>query len=1276
MSEAESICRLRLLGPVVVEREGMLVRGFQSRKALALLGYLAVQEHPVPREQLVDLLWTEQPEARGRANLSWVLHRISALLPGCLEAERHTIQRHQGSAYWVDTDAFKELEAQGEITSLAAAADLYRGQFLEGLYVDGCPEFEVWLVGERERWRQRAGRVLAELVTLHSQLREYQEALRFARRQLALDAWREEAHRQVMRLLAWDGQRGAALTQYESCSRVLARELGVEPAPETTRLYEQIRDGTLEFPAPPTYHPSDLAGQPLPFLDEATPFQMPVFVGREPELARLNGFLDEALAGRGSVVFVTGGPGRGKTALIQEFSRRAQAAHPDLIVVGGNCNAYSGIGDPYLPFREVLGLLTGDVEGRWRAGAIAKDHALRLWCTVPLAVQVLADVGPDLIDVFLSGVGLVKRARAFAEWSGGTGWLPRVQELVERTIHRQANGPAITLGEPWRLQSALFEQYARVLEELARQAPLLLAFDDLQWADRGSASLLLHVGRRIPSSRVLLVGAYRPADVTPEYSAFPSPAEPILRRPPSVSGREAQEGTGSDRGRHPLKLVLNELKRRFGEIDIDLGRTEDRDFIDAFLETEPNRLSAAFRQTLFRQTRGHPLFTIELLRGMQERGDLVHDGEGQWVEGPALDWETLPARVEAVIAERVDRLPKRLRNTLVVASVEGETFTAEAVADALSVDKQQMVEVLSRELDGRYRLVTARGSQLLDGQRLSLYRFRHALFQRYLYNNLDPVERAHLHQAVGNALEALYREDTREAAAITPQLARHFQESGDTEKAARYLVQAGDLALGMYAHQEALIHYRQAKVAHEQAFGERREPVRWAVLERKMGEALFQGGEHQQAMDHLQRALAYLGKPLPTSRWGTRLAIIGQLLRQAAHRFFPSLLVKPVGQLINPAVEAEVRVYETMAWIAGLTDSERFVSLSIKQLNVSERGGFGYGIVSGSVVLGFTIDLVPVHWLADWYLRRALVLAEQTQHPDALRMAHFGMTAHKTFVGEHDSAIAYAQQAADICQRTGDLHTWGVVIRLVVDSLGYQGKLAEALLRSQDIVNVGQTGADPQVRSWGFTAQGRSHRDLGQLEEAIAALQQAIELAIAVPDHAIHIEAGGNLGVCHSRLGQLEKALSVLNATRQIYVKHGTGWGTNIALFNGLAEVYLAAAEQADETDKAYSLSRAARACQEALKTSKTYRPGLPESMRLQGTYEWFRGNRRAARRWWGRSLALAEKMGQPCDVGATHLEIGLRTGERAHLAQAEAILAEIGAAWHLARAREALKMV
>ncbi|HJS30038.1 MAG TPA: BTAD domain-containing putative transcriptional regulator, partial [Anaerolineales bacterium] len=115
------------------------------------------------------------------------------------------------------------------------------------------------------------------------------------------------------------------------------------------------------------------------------------FVAREAELEKLHGLLQQVLKGQGTTAFVTGGPGRGKTALMAEFARRAMLEHPDLLVISGSCSAYTGIGDPYLPFRDALGMLLGDVEERWRSGSISREHAIRLWQALPLVLDAVLD---------------------------------------------------------------------------------------------------------------------------------------------------------------------------------------------------------------------------------------------------------------------------------------------------------------------------------------------------------------------------------------------------------------------------------------------------------------------------------------------------------------------------------------------------------------------------------------------------------------------------------------------------------------------------------------------------------------------------------------------------------------------------------------------------------------------------------------------------------------------------------------------------------------------
>jgi len=496
--------------------------------------------------------------------------------------------------------------------------------------------------------------------------------------------------------------------------------------------------------------------------------ERPLFVARQRELERLDGFLEDDLRGKGSVVFITGEAGSGKTALVQEFSYRAQNAHAGLIVASGNCNAHTGIGDPYLPFREALEMLTGEVEALWAAGAITHEHTCRLWKFLPIAVQALVQAGPDLIDTFVPGAALVSRAKASAP--AGSEWIKHLEELAQR----KASEP---IGSSQK-QSDLFEQYTRVLQALTQKAPLVLVLDDLQWADNGSISLLFHLGRNLAGNRILIVGTFRPEEIA----------------------------MGRDGTRHPLEAIVNELQRLFGHNPIDVNQAESRDFMDALLDSEPNLLGTAFREMLYHQTHGQPLFTVELLRGMQERGDLVQDQEGFWNEGPMLNLELLPARVEAVIGERVARLDQLLQEVLRVSSVEGETFTAEVTAQVLESNEQEILSRLSSELDRKHQLVRAQSIQRMNGQLISSYRFQHILLQRFLYSSLDEVERVRYHEAVGNTLEALYEHQPEALQAISVKLARHYLEARSADKAIHYLHLAGEKAVQLSAYQEAITH--------------------------------------------------------------------------------------------------------------------------------------------------------------------------------------------------------------------------------------------------------------------------------------------------------------------------------------------------------------------------------------------------------------------------------------------------------------------------------------
>jgi DNA-binding SARP family transcriptional activator/predicted ATPase len=1109
-----------LLGSFQVMLDGQPVTGFKSNKVRALLAYLAVEaDRPHRREVLAGLLWSDWPDRSALSNLRYDLSHLRQVIgdrtaePPFLLISRDTLQFNAASDARLDVAAFTEA-VEGEesqpssLDALEEAVALYRGSFLEGFSVGDSPAFEDWALFTRERLGRQMSSALHRLAASYEERGEYERAQSYAWRQVELEPWDEEAHQRLMRTLALGGQRSAALAQYESCRRLLAEELGVEPSPETTRLYEKIRVGRLKSGAPSPAQPPDAPARVPRFLEgEPPPVEMPILVARERELEQLDRFLGQALAGQGRVVFVTGEIGSGKTALVQEFSRRAQQMHADLIVASGNCNAYTGVGDPYLPFREILELLTGDVEARWAAGAMSGEHARRLWQMLPLAVQALVEVGPDLVDTFVLRAALLERARTCAP--GKVDWLARLEDWLER---KPVPGPGASSPQ----QSDLFEQVSRVLQALAQREPLLLVVDDLQWADLGSISLLFHLGRQVAGSRILMVGAYRPEEV--------------------AIGREGE--------RHPLEPVVHELQRIFGDVEVMLGQAESRDFIEALLDGEPNRLGQPFREMLYRQTHGHPLFTIELLRGLQERGDLVKDPEGHWVEGPALDWERLPARVDAVIAERIGRLAPASRAALRVASVEGELFTAEVVARVRGAGEAEVVGRLSGELDRRHRLVRAQGIQRVDGRRLSRYRFRHILFQRYLYGSLDEVERAHLHEAVGNTLESLHEGQAEGLAAIAGQLAWHFQEAGIPERAIHYLHQAGQRAVQLSAYQEGITHLTRAlallTALPDSPHRAQLELALLLVLGMAWVGARGYGPEVKQAYTQAQELCQQLGKT--------------------------SQLCQVVGELsILHYVQAEY---------------QKARELAEEALSLAQQTEDPLLVAVDHSYLGFILFCLGDYAAGQAHLERVIAFYNPEQHHRtlvSLRGSDIGLSALAYdacclwCLGYPDQAAERSQEALALARELG--HPFSLA-----DVLAFAGCLFNEMRREADPFNAYAKElkqlASEKVPGWLGSAtwyRGEALAMLGLLEDGIAEIREGLTRQRFEAEQCYRsgclcslAEAQGKAGHPEDGLITLAEAFSLLEQTGERY--------TEAELHRMQAELLLM---QGDEAQAEASLQRA-----------------------------------------------------------------------------------------------------
>lgn len=677
---------LRLLGGFQLRREARAL-AMPAKKAQALLAYLALRPgRPHARESLTTLLWGDVGERQARHSLRqtvFLLRKVFAAArnPGLVvQGETVTLTP---STVDVDVVTFERLIRKGTPDALDAAGALYGGPFLDGLRVDEDP-FEEWLRSERERLRELALEALTRLLAQQVKAGRIEPAIQTAGRLLAFDPLQEGAHRTLIRLYARQGRRAAALRQYQACVAALRKELGVEPDPETQRLYREI----LQQQAKPS------AAVRAGVAAAETPL-----IGRETELVHLRRMLREILRGQGRVVLLTGEAGIGKSRLIEELAAEA-TRHGCRVLLG---RAYET--EQILPFRPWVDAL--------RAGAITSEP------------DVLAGLPPG--------------------WRG---------ELVRLFPELSAPGvrPPITPQDHVRL----FEVVDALVAHVAARQPLILALEDLHWADELSLRLFSFIGRRLRARGQLLLGTAREEEL---------PDAPILRRLLHELGPEA----------HVEHVTLAALSER-----------STAGLVGALARAGSSRSRVAeLAQRVWAISEGNPFVIVETMRALQDDRGLEPTGL------------SLPHRVREVLTSRLERLGATGLLLVAVAAVIEREFSFRELQQASGRSRRETAEGLEELV--RRRILHAVGER---------FDFTHAWIRRVVYDDLLAPRRQALHAAVGEALERVHPDVLDQ---VYDRLAYHFSRADEPAKAFDYLMRLADRTARSYAFEEATRILREAR---------------------------------------------------------------------------------------------------------------------------------------------------------------------------------------------------------------------------------------------------------------------------------------------------------------------------------------------------------------------------------------------------------------------------------------------------------------------------------
>jgi hypothetical protein len=682
--------------------------------------------------------------------------------------------------------------------------------------------------------------------------------------------------------------------------------------------------------------------------------------------------------------------------------------------------------------------------------------------------------------VLVSPVLLERRAQI--DLVGEQTLLFRLRRLItQKEREREANR---SLARP---QTDLFEQAARVLLAVAAQMPLLLVIDDLHWADLGTIGLLAHLGRRIGQGRILLTGAFRLADLT--------------------GGRRGQ--------RHPLESVVFELQPSHGSLLLALEEGDGQRFVNTLLDRDLNALDDSFRRQLYQITQGNALFTVELLAAMQSRGDLLRDEQGYWRTSGVLRWDALPARSEAVIAERIRRLPPELREVLTVACVEGERFTAEVVVQVLHSDLPSLVRWLSGELDRQHRLVVLQGVQHLGDQPITHYRFRHNLFQKYLYSQLDQAERIYTHAAVASALEALQHGSAEASEEIAATLAYHFEQAMAWSKAAEYLLVSSRRTLRLAALDEAIMAAKRGSdlAQHALETPERRhlrlalyvtQGIAWTLCDGytllearrcfEQAELLsYQGGD---ASDLFAALFGLAGSYRIGAQLQHSLQVGQQMLRLAKHLQNDSMLAT-----------AQVDIGSTLVFLGRLPEARQYLESALAaQRRTDAMPDFGSAQHPTVLALGYlAFALWPLGYpeLALACVHEARSLGVNLAHANSEAFAIFFEILVHLMCRDIEGAKQSVQQLRLLAEQHPSIHFWITWLNPYLGWLAFEdGQIEKGMAILHDwlpLVRIEKPATSPLT--WQFAALLMALCKAEEIEEGLALAPKVIDYAHRLGEH-------------------------------------------------------------------------------------------------------------------------------------------------------------------------------
>jgi tetratricopeptide (TPR) repeat protein len=852
----------------------------------------------------------------------------------------------------------------------------------------------------------------------------------------------------------------------------------------------------------------------------------PDLVGRDPELAKLKQALVDAIAGKGSTVFIAGEAGIGKTRLVSELINDAEKKGAQII--RGWCLAESL--EPLMPVKLALReaglfhLISGDPPPLLLSAYLMNDAGL----LIAKAEREELGLDPYIFSSMLKAVGsfvqdsmrmmdnvertgglnslgykeykilieelnglylacvtkgalsemlvndmksllkefLTKFSEVLNAWNGEISKVKDIETAVSIwMICGKYNGKFL-VDDPKLKQENLFDNVLMGLQRASKEKPLILFIDDLQWADPTTLNLLHYLSRNTRKDKLLILGTYRPEDIM----------------------------LGFDGKAHQLETAMQKMNREDLFILLDLKRldkTDTESLVNNVLAI--SHFEPAFFEKIHKETEGTPFFVLEVIKLLAEESVITRDNAGAWTLMKDLDKLDLPSKVYDVIKRRLDRLMKEHRKVLECSSVVGEEFHSEVVGKVMGQNKLQLLENLS-EIEKTHKLLHYFKDK---------YKFDHSKIREVLYNSVGEELRREYHRLIADTIAEIHKDNPNQ---IVNELAYHYFEARDV-KAGKFLLKAGDSAGEKSANEEALRFYRNAL-----EFFVDEEKVN--VLE-KLGDIQVRMGKYDNAIENFLRASK------STANKETKV----RMLRKAGDSH------EKKGEYDN-AIEV-------------LSEAK----------SLAEAGTIEYGRVMGCEGNTYwkkgNYDNA-LHCFLEAVMTSEKVGADKKDIGNALRAVGIFHSSK----GELVHALQYYEKSLSVMDEIED--QYGIAAALNnIGSVHYErGELDRALEFYRRGYDIFEKIGDKQGIAGTLNNIGSAHSEKGEPERALEFYGRSLKIREKIGDRWGFAMLLNNIGSVHFESGELDRALEFYEHSLKIREKIESRQGVALSL-NNIGEVYL-----------------------------------------------------------------------------------------------------------------------